>query len=125
MVYSIDRYDDDEGSRSKFHGLVNEAEALFITFFFSDILPYFGWLDKLTGQFSRLQRTFRDLDAFYEEIINDHLNPNYSKSEREDIIDILLQLRQQEPSLELTLDHIKAVLMVINSHYLLGALRLF
>ncbi|XP_021759644.1 cytochrome P450 83B1-like [Chenopodium quinoa] len=107
------RYEDDEGSRSKYHSLLNEAEALLITFFYSDILPYFGWLDKLTGKFSRLEKTFKKLDAFYEEVINDHINPNKPKSDREDIIDILLQLRQQQPSLELTLDHIKAVLMNI------------
>ncbi|XP_021759826.1 cytochrome P450 83B1-like isoform X3 [Chenopodium quinoa] len=107
------RYEDDERSSSRFHKLIREAEAMFTTFFFSDYFPsVIGWLDKLTGKFSRLEKTFKDLDAFFEEIINDHLDPNKPKSEREDIVDVLLQL-MNERSFELTLDHIKAVLMVI------------
>ncbi|XP_010670999.1 6,7,8-trihydroxycoumarin synthase [Beta vulgaris subsp. vulgaris] len=106
------RYKDDEGSSSKFDSLIREAEALFTSLFISDYFPYFGWLDKLTGQFSRLEKTCKDLDDFYEEIINDHLEPNKSNSEREDIVDVLLQL-MKDRSLELTLDHVKAVLMII------------
>ena len=59
---------------------------MFTSFFFTDYFPSIGWLDKLTGQFSRLERTFKELDAIYEEIINDHLDPNKSNSEREDIV---------------------------------------
>ncbi|XP_021743799.1 cytochrome P450 83B1-like [Chenopodium quinoa] len=108
------RYEDDEGlSRSKFHSMLNEAEAMFTSFFFSDYFPIIGWLDKVTGKFSRLEKIFKEMDAFYEEIINDHLDPNKPKSEREDIIDILLRLRKHHPSYQLTLDHIKAILMNI------------
>ncbi|XP_048494564.1 6,7,8-trihydroxycoumarin synthase isoform X2 [Beta vulgaris subsp. vulgaris] len=67
---------------------------------------------RLNGNLSRLEKTFKDLDAFYEEIISDHLDPNRTKSEQEDIIDVLLNLRK-ERSFELTLDHIKALLMNI------------
>ncbi|XP_010674264.2 5-OH-xanthotoxin synthase-like, partial [Beta vulgaris subsp. vulgaris] len=108
----IFRYGDDDGPRSRFHSLLHEAKAMFTSFFFTDYFTSIGWLDKLTGQFSRLERTFKELDAIYEEIINDHLDPNKSNSEREDIIDVLLKLKQQ-PSSDLTLEHIKAVLMDI------------
>ncbi|KAK9725764.1 hypothetical protein RND81_05G167600 [Saponaria officinalis] len=108
------RYEDDEGSRSKFHGLLNETQALFVGFFFADYFPFLGWLDKLTGQNSRLEKLFRKMDVFYEEIINHHLDPNRPKDEQEDIIDVLLQLKNQRSfAFELTLDHIKAILMII------------
>ncbi|XP_021851292.2 5-OH-xanthotoxin synthase [Spinacia oleracea] len=107
------RYEDDEKSHNRFHNIIREAEEMFTTFFFSDYFPcIIGWLDKLTGKFSKLERTFKDLDEFFEEIINDHLDQNKPESEREDFVDVLLQL-MKERSLELTLDHIKAVLMVI------------
>ncbi|XP_021851135.2 6,7,8-trihydroxycoumarin synthase [Spinacia oleracea] len=104
------RYEDEEGSRSRFHSLLNEAQALFTSFFFSDYFPSIGWLDKLNGQFSRLDKTFKILDAFYEEIINYHLDPNKPKSDEEDFIDVLLHLKK-ERSFDITLDHIKGMLM--------------
>ncbi|XP_057527510.1 6,7,8-trihydroxycoumarin synthase-like [Amaranthus tricolor] len=108
------RYEDNEGSRSRFHSLLNEAQALFTAFFFSDYFPYSGWLDKLTGQYSRLDKTFKDLDAFFEEIISDHINPNKSESEsdHEDIIDVLLHLKNQR-CFEFSMNHIKAISMII------------
>lgn len=106
------RYEDEEATRSRFHSLLNEAEAMFTCFFFTDYFPSFGWLDKLTGQFSRLEKTFKKLDEFYEEIINDHLDLSKPKSEQEDIIDILLQLKIENSfTFGLTFDHIKAILM--------------
>ncbi|XP_021759822.1 cytochrome P450 83B1-like isoform X1 [Chenopodium quinoa] len=107
------RYGENEGSnRSRFHNLLNDAQAMFTAFFFTDYFPSIGWLDKLTGQSSRLEKTFKDLDVFYDEIINDHLDPNRPVSETEDIIDVLLHLRKERAfTFDLTLDHIKGVLM--------------
>ena len=100
--------------RSRFHTHLNEAQAMFIAFFFSDYFPSIGgWLDKLTGLSSRLERVFKEMDEFYDEIIKDHLDPDRPKSEREDIVDVLLQLRKERCfSFDLTLDHIKAIFMV-------------
>lgn len=107
------RYEENEGSRSRFHNLLNETQALNSAFFFSDYFPYIGWLDKLTGQHIRLDKTIKDLDTFFEEIISDHINPNKpeSESDHEDIIDVLLHLKNQR-SFEFSMNHIKAILMV-------------
>lgn len=105
--------DDDERSKSRFHSLLNEAQAMFGGFFISDYFPLFGWLDKLNGNVSRLERVFKDLDEFFEEIIKDHLYPNKPHSMREDIIDVLLNLKEEQCSFHLTFDHIKAILMNI------------
>lgn len=105
------RYEDDETSRSRFHNLLNEAQAMFAGFFFVDHFPLVGhWVDKLAGKYSRLEKTFKKLEDFYEEIINDHRNK--PKSAQEDIIDILLNLKNEGSfAFELTMDHIKATLM--------------
>ncbi|XP_074301543.1 6,7,8-trihydroxycoumarin synthase-like [Silene latifolia] len=107
------RYEEDQGPRSKFHSLLHEVQALFVGFFYADYSPYLGWLDKLTGQSSRLERLFKNMDKFYDELIRDHLDPNRHKAE-DDIIDVLLKLKTKSSfSFELTFDHIKAILMNI------------
>ncbi|KAH9610633.1 hypothetical protein KSS87_017121 [Heliosperma pusillum] len=57
---------------------------------YSDYFPLFGWLDKLTGKSARFEKAFLDLDAFYQKIIDDHLNPNNTcndNNNHEDLID--------------------------------------
>ncbi|KAG5243668.1 cytochrome P450 [Salix suchowensis] len=56
----------------------------------------------------------KKFDAFYQQIIDEHLDPNRSKPEHEDILDVLLQIYKDRPyKTQLTLDHIKAILMNI------------
>jgi len=86
------------------------------TFFFSDYIPFSGWIDKLRGLHTRLERTFKEFDKFFQEVIDEHMDPNRNTPENEDIIDVLLQLKKQRSfCVDLTNDHIKAVLMVWSS----------
>ncbi|KAK7390167.1 hypothetical protein VNO78_25466 [Psophocarpus tetragonolobus] len=106
------RHENGGTERSKFHGLLNEVQALWATLFFSDYIPFLGWIDKLRGLHARLERTFKEMDKFYQEVIDEHLDPNRKTPEEEDITDVLLQLKKQRSfSVDLTNDHIKAVLM--------------
>ncbi|KAH9784300.1 cytochrome P450 83B1 [Citrus sinensis] len=111
------RYDEDEATsaRSRFQALLNETQALFVSFFVTDYFPFMGWIDKFTGKMQRLQNNFQELDRFYQELIDEHLDPNRTKSklpQQEDIIDVLLQIRKDRGfKVDLTLDNIKAVLM--------------
>ncbi|QCD98814.1 cytochrome P450 [Vigna unguiculata] len=105
--------------RSRLQVLLNEAQALLTEFFFSDYFPLLGWVDGLTGKMRRLEKTFKELDAFYERVIFEHMDSAMAENgddekEVQDIIDIFLQLlRDDSLSFHLTLDHIKAVLMNI------------
>ncbi|KAK7390171.1 hypothetical protein VNO78_25470 [Psophocarpus tetragonolobus] len=108
------RYDEEGAERSRFHGLFSECQAMWATLFFSDYIPFFGWIDKLRGLHARLERNFKELDKFYQEVIDEHMDPNRETTENKDIIDVLLQLKKQRSfSVDLTDDHIKAVLMDI------------
>ncbi|CAN1824331.1 Cytochrome P450 83B1 [Linum perenne] len=103
-----------EGEENKrFHDLSNETQALFMGFFLSDYFPYMGWMDKLTGMSARLDKNFKEFDAFYQEVIDEHLNPNRVKSyDYENILDVLLQLyKDRSFKVKLTFDHIKAIIM--------------
>ncbi|KAK8527655.1 hypothetical protein V6N12_054860 [Hibiscus sabdariffa] len=107
-----ERYDEEGAERSRFHGLLNETEALLSSFCFSDYFPLMGWVDRLTGFHNRLEKNFKEHDTFYQELIDKHLDPNRPKPAQEDIIDVLLQISKDDDfPFDLTIDHIKAILM--------------
>ncbi|GJN27267.1 hypothetical protein PR202_gb15273 [Eleusine coracana subsp. coracana] len=72
-----------------------EAQKLLVAFFVADYVPWLGWLDTLRGARRRLDRNFRELDAFYERVIDDHLDNNKCSrvsKEEDDLVDVLLRL---------------------------------
>ncbi|WMV53943.1 hypothetical protein MTR67_047328 [Solanum verrucosum] len=82
------------------------------SFFVSDFFPSLSWIDKFTGLTDRLEKNFKDLDEFYEELIEQHHNPNRPKSMEGDIIDLLLQLKKEQLTpIDLSLEDIKGILM--------------
>ncbi|KAI5391571.1 cytochrome P450 83B1 [Lathyrus oleraceus] len=106
------RYENEGTERSKFHGMLHEFEAMMSSFFVSDYIPFMGWIDKVTGLRARLERNFKEMDEFYQEVIDEHLDPNRQHTDEEVIVDVLLQLKKQRLfSIDLTFDHIKGVLM--------------
>ncbi|KAL4312577.1 hypothetical protein GQ457_01G002340 [Hibiscus cannabinus] len=110
------RYAEEGAERNRFHGMFKESEALLTSFCFSNYFPLMGWVDRLTGFHNRLQKTFEELDVFYQELIDEHLDPNRPKPNEKDIIDVLLQISKDGGfSFDLTIDHIKVVLMVTSS----------
>lgn len=103
------RYGDHEiesCGRSKYHSLLNEVQAVAGSFCFSDYFPYLGcWIDKLTGQYRRIDKTCKELDLFLQEIIDEHLDERRAKDDQEDITDILLQLQTDRSfTIDLTLE---------------------
>ncbi|KAM7486650.1 hypothetical protein LguiA_002659 [Lonicera macranthoides] len=99
---------------SRFHRLASECQAALMGFYFSDYFPMMGWLDRLSGLRSRLDKTFKEMDLFFQELIDEHLDPEKKCSAREDVIDIFLQLKKhQSSSIDLTFGHIKSMLLDI------------
>ncbi|KAL0322771.1 UNVERIFIED_CONTAM: cytochrome [Sesamum angustifolium] len=73
---------------------------------------WLSWVDKLSGKLARLNAAFKNLDLFYQELIDDRLDRNRRKTMlEEDILDVLIRLKVH--SSDLTWDHIKAMLMDI------------
>ncbi|CAN0872315.1 Cytochrome P450 83B1 [Linum grandiflorum] len=105
------RFEEQGTERSRFNSLLNESQAMLTSFFFADYFPVLGFIDKVTGLNTRLNKNFKELDSFYQEIIDEHLDPDRVKPEQEDILDVLLQILK-DPSfkVQLTFDHIKAIL---------------
>ena len=98
-----------DGGRS-LHRILSETQALFTGFFFADYIPMLGWLDAFTGMRARLERNFRELDGFYQQVIDGHVDAMMRReddSRDEDLIDSLLAIKKK--AAHLTYDHIKAV----------------
>ncbi|EYU29507.1 hypothetical protein ABFS82_04G164800 [Erythranthe guttata] len=96
-------------------GLLRETQSLLAGFFVEDYFPLLGWIDKFFGMGKRLEKNFREFDSLYEELIQEHLDySNRPKSMEGDILDLLLGIRKDgSSSVDITFDHIKALLMNI------------
>ncbi|XVF02588.1 hypothetical protein REPUB_Repub04eG0187600 [Reevesia pubescens] len=96
--------------------MVREAEVVLGSFSASEYFPYVGWIvDRLTGLHGKVERIFHKLDGFFEQVIDDHLNPELTRNDyHEDIIDVLLRIQRDEIEFgeaPLTKDRVKAVIM--------------
>ncbi|XP_027352826.1 cytochrome P450 83B1-like [Abrus precatorius] len=108
------RYEEQGIERSMFHGLLKEAQELAVSFFYTDYIPLLGGMvDKLTGLMGRLEKMFKVFDEFYQNAIDEHLDPKREKlSDQADVIDALLQLKNDRSfSMDLTPAHIKPLIM--------------
>ncbi|KAI7739785.1 hypothetical protein M8C21_033870, partial [Ambrosia artemisiifolia] len=110
------RYEDGDESKEILR-LLHELQATITNYFLSDLWPsskIASLIDRMMGKFYRLEKCFSELDSFYQELIDEHLHPQYSKSNEEDqdLIDILIQLKKDQvlDPFELTNDHIKAII---------------
>ncbi|XVF21714.1 hypothetical protein REPUB_Repub12eG0114000 [Reevesia pubescens] len=96
--------------------MVREAVVVLGSFSASEYFPYVGWIvDRLTGLHGKVERIFHKLDGFFEQLVDDHLNPELTRNDdHEDIIDVLLRIQRDEIEFgeaPLTKDSIKAVIM--------------
>ncbi|PIN09777.1 Cytochrome P450 CYP2 subfamily [Handroanthus impetiginosus] len=105
----------DEGyGKNRFFDLLCETQEIFGGLFVEDYLPSLRWIDKISGKRAKLEKNFKDLDCFYQELIEEHLDSNRPKAMQGDIVDLLLGLKRDESSsVDLSLDHIKALIMNI------------
>ncbi|TVU44161.1 hypothetical protein EJB05_03596, partial [Eragrostis curvula] len=104
--------------KKHFHDVLDEAMSAKASFAAEDFFPNaVGRLvDVLTGAASRREKVFRDLDAFFDVIIDQHLDPARATPENgPDLIDVTVGLMKQQyqlGSLSFTRDHIKGLLSV-------------
>ncbi|KAL3360122.1 hypothetical protein AABB24_016561, partial [Solanum stoloniferum] len=106
------RFDEEAHEKRRFDELLEESATMLTSFYVSDFFSYLGWIDKLAGLTNRLEKNFKDLDEFYEELVEKHVDPNRPKSMEGDILDLLLQLKKDKLTpIDLTLEDIKAIVM--------------
>ncbi|PWA57293.1 cytochrome P450 [Artemisia annua] len=104
-------YTDGQEDVRRFQENMHEYQAMLVNFYFKDSFPLLGWLDKLNGTMARFEKLLKTMDEFYQQLIDEHLNPNKPNIMQKDMVDILLELKISDRSLNLSFDHIKAILM--------------
>jgi len=106
---------EEENGKSRFGKLSRRVMVLFVAFCFGDFFPSLGWIDVLTGLIPSLKATFRELDAFFDQVIEEHETKKSDDHQpnKLDFVNILLRLQKNSMlDFELTKDNLKAILMV-------------
>ncbi|KAK6261837.1 hypothetical protein QUC31_007653 [Theobroma cacao] len=100
--------------RHGFQKMLEDYQELLGGFSTGDFFPSMEFIHNLTGMKSRLQDTFRRFDQFFDEVINEHLNPKRQKEERsKDLVEVLLDVQKNVSNeIPLTMDNVKAIILV-------------
>ncbi|XP_019437157.1 PREDICTED: cytochrome P450 71A1-like [Lupinus angustifolius] len=100
----------DEDGNHRFEETVGKLMAQVTDFSVGDLFPLLGWIDVLSGKLEKFKSTFREMDAFFDDVISKR-KMERKDTEKKDFLDILLQLQEDgELEIELTLDDIKGLL---------------
>ncbi|GAB2223694.1 hypothetical protein Droror1_Dr00004433 [Drosera rotundifolia] len=100
----------------KFFAVLHDAQQLFIEVNIADVFPSLGWINKFNGVDLKVERCFKELDMFYNQVIEDHRDPSRREldHDRKDFMDILLDIqRDLNQAIALADDHFKGILMDI------------
>ncbi|PIN23066.1 Costunolide synthase [Handroanthus impetiginosus] len=102
----------DRGKNNRFQEILHEIQQLAGEFNLADFFPGMDWINKFNGVDKRMKKYFEDLDTFFDKVIEEHVDPRRSKSDEEDIIDVLLRI-QKDPfqTIKLKDEHLKGVLV--------------
>ena len=112
--------------RSSFQRVMDETLRVLGSFTFEDFFPasrLARLADVLTGAAARRRRIFRQIDRFFDSVIDKHLEPERLQAGvQEDMVDALVKMWREEQAdgddaHGLTRDHIKGILMVLSLYY--------
>ncbi|XP_020594473.1 cytochrome P450 71D8-like, partial [Phalaenopsis equestris] len=100
--------------QEKFLNATREAFRHLSGFDIVDFFPSLGFIGKLTGSRTRLERVHQHLDEILNEILEEHQAKNSQGDDSgEDIVDVLLRLQKHgQLDIPLSSDNIKAVILV-------------
>jgi cytochrome P450 len=109
------KFEEEKDGTSRFGHLTRRVMVLLGAFCFGDFFPFLGWIDVLTGFIPSLKITFKELDAFFDQMVEEHktMKTDDDEPNRKDLVDVLLKLQKTGIlDIELTQDNLKAILLV-------------
>ncbi|GAB4837180.1 hypothetical protein Ancab_002091 [Ancistrocladus abbreviatus] len=113
IVHGRNFSDDGEYDQHGFHEMLCETDKVALDGF--GILEYFPsmqFMHTLTGYKSRLQKLARRFDKFFNEIIEEHLDPQNTEKRETNLLDVLLNIQKDKTGdLALTMNNVKAIIM--------------
>ena len=96
--------------------LPRKVIVLLAAFSWEDYFPFLGWIDILMGFKPSLKSTCGELDAFLDQVVEEHKTMKRDDDEhpnKKDFADILLQLQKNNMlDFKLSHDNLKAILLV-------------
>uniref|UniRef100_A0A0E0AI89 Cytochrome P450 n=1 Tax=Oryza glumipatula TaxID=40148 RepID=A0A0E0AI89_9ORYZ len=108
---------------ASFQEAMDETMKVLGSFSFEDFFPSSAlarWADALTGAAGRRRRVFHRIDGFFDAVIDKHLEPErLSAGVQEDMVDAMVMVwrEQKDEAFGLTRDHIKAILLGVDTQY--------
>ncbi|XP_047331940.1 cytochrome P450 736A117-like [Impatiens glandulifera] len=106
------KYDEGEDGRS-FRRLLMEFLQLLGTVNVGDFLPWLGWINKVNGLDTTVNRVAKEMDEFLEEVVKEKMK-DHRGEKREDFVDILLGIyMKQEAGVSMDRDSVKAIILDI------------
>ncbi|TKV90182.1 hypothetical protein SEVIR_9G011700v4 [Setaria viridis] len=111
-IYGTERF----AHRVRFQHVLDEAMDMMASFSAEDFFPNAAGrlVDRVTGLVARRERIFRELDAFFETVIDQHMDPARVVPENGgDLVDVLISLWKEHHrgTLRFTRDHVKGLIM--------------
>ncbi|KAL6603878.1 hypothetical protein ACP70R_044239 [Stipagrostis hirtigluma subsp. patula] len=110
-IYGTERF----AHRRRFQHVLDEAMDMMASFAAEDFFPNAAGrlVDRLTGIVARRERIFRELDAFFDVVIDQHTDPTRATPENGgDLVDVLVGLwREHKGTHRFTRDHVKAIIL--------------
>ncbi|GAB4837177.1 hypothetical protein Ancab_002088 [Ancistrocladus abbreviatus] len=102
--------DDGEYDRHGFHEMLRETDKVALDGFgISEYFPSMQFMHTLTGYKPRLQKLAWRFDNFFNEIIEEHLDPQKIEKRETDLLDVLLNIQKdQTGELALTMNNVKS-----------------
>ncbi|KAL6636514.1 hypothetical protein ACP70R_024086 [Stipagrostis hirtigluma subsp. patula] len=110
-IYGTERF----AHKRRFQQVLDEAMDMMASFTAEDFFPNAAGrlVDRLTGLVARRERIFRELDAFFDMVIDQHTDPARAPPENGgDLVDVLIGLwREHKGTLRFTRDHVKGIIL--------------
>ncbi|XP_026400227.1 cytochrome P450 71A9-like [Papaver somniferum] len=75
MKYEAEQKED---GKNKFYSISKEIINLLGGFSTADLFPWMSWIHKLNGLDTRLEKSFRHMDEFYDKVIDEHIKSSKS-----------------------------------------------
>ena len=97
--------------------LPRKVMVLIASVFWGDFFPSLGWIDILTGLLQSLKSTGREIDAYMDEVLEEHYKTEKCDDDehpnKKDFVDIFLQLQKDGMlGFELRHENLKPILLV-------------
>ncbi|KAB2633281.1 cytochrome P450 71A3-like [Pyrus ussuriensis x Pyrus communis] len=119
------KYSGGEAAR-KFKKLLEEFMILLGGFYVGDFIPLLGWVSRVNGLDTRVEKVAREFDEFLDSVVEEHMcsldtkgencgnNLSVEGEDKKDLVDVLLQIQKQNTAgFSFDRDSIKGIILDI------------